>query len=146
MEKVIGSRDSERDAPAFARLGATPLLCLNSIPLEPSALSGGGATHGGGLLRPLRLGHGDRPSSTSAAKLYALAAVATPVVVEIVAAQFRVFSERPYPRGPASGEDALENGLKNDQQRCHKVQAAYLRPEQPENAVDGIRQRPLRLI
>ena len=72
--------------------------------------------------------HGDRPKAR-AAKLYALAAVATPVGVEIAAAQFRVFSERPYPRGPATGE---ENGLKNDQQRCHKVQAAYLRPEQPE--------------
>ena len=26
FEHFIGSRDSERDAPAFARLGATPLL------------------------------------------------------------------------------------------------------------------------
>ena len=51
--------------------------------------------------------HGDRPKAR-AANLYALAAVATPVVVEIAEAQFRVFSERPYPRGPATGEERLK--------------------------------------
>ena len=53
FEQSIGSRGSVRRPRVRAsRRGC--LLCLNLIPPEPSALSGGGATHGGGLLRPLR--------------------------------------------------------------------------------------------